>query len=438
MKDKLQESISAVADNFEIKTMVDDMHRQNRDILERRLFELAAAYHIGKEASSVFDFEKCLRILANRIADLLSVEIVSLMLLDTDKGGLVIKFAKGLNDEIIREAKIKLGEGVAGWIAMTGEPLLIKDLDRDSRFSKRSNGRYYTNSLLSVPLKVRDRVIGVINVNNKITKEVFREEDLDILKTIADFAAVIIENARLQEEARSRDQLKSDFVSNVSHELRTPLTAIKEAVGLLLEGMTGQITQEQKRFLEVAKQNIERLGRLIDELLELAKLDAKKAPAKRKLFDVAGMVKTVASSLSPLAREKGLLFTSILPGVPIEIWGDPDKLTQVVTNLVDNAIKYNRPKGKVEVGVEEKGEMVEITVIDTGMGIPREDFEKIFDRFHRMAMHARGEVPGTGLGLSIVKGIVDVHGGQVRLDSEIGKGSKFSVILPRDIRKSER
>lgn len=440
MKEEFQKNVAVAVDNLDMANIIKDMHLQDRDILERRLFELAAAYHIGKEASSVFDFEKCLKILTNRIADFLSVEIVSLMLINRDRNGLVIKFAKGLEDEIIRQAKINLGEGIAGWIAVTGEPLLIKDLERDTRFPRRSNagGRYYTNSLLSVPLKIRDKVIGVINVNNKISKDIFCEEDLEILKTIADFAAVIIENARLHEEACARDQLKSDFISNISHELRTPLTAIKEAIFIILDGMTGVITTEQKRFLEIAKQNIERLGRLIDELLELARLDAKKTPSKRKLFDVVGMVKTAASTLSPLAREKGLHFTSILPGVPIEIWGDPDKLIQVVINLIDNAIKYNKPQGKVEIGVEERGETVELTVIDAGLGIPREDFEKIFDRFHRMSVHANGEIPGSGLGLSIAKGIIDAHGGQIRLDSEIGKGSKFSVILPKDIRKSER
>ena len=230
-----------------LKKFMVKIRQEKREALEKRLFELTAAYHIGREVSSVFDLERCLTILADRIADLMSVEIVSLMLIGKDEDELTINLAKGLDKKIITAGKkVRVGESIAGWVAKTGEPLLIEDIAKDPRFPKfkKKPNKYYTNSSLTVPLKIQDKVIGVINVNNKTSRDIFREKDLDILKTIADLAATAIENVRLQEEAKELDKLRSDFIADVSHELRTPLATINESVGLVLDGIAGEVNEK--------------------------------------------------------------------------------------------------------------------------------------------------------------------------------------------------
>ena len=412
------------------------IHKSNRKLLEKSLFEMTAAYRIGREASYIFDLDKCLKFLVDKIADLMSVEIVSIMLMDKYHEGLLIKIAKGLDNEITKQ-RVKVGQGIAGWIAKTGKPLLIKNIRKDLRFPRR-NGKYYTDSLLSVPLKVHNRVIGVINVNNKVSRDVFKEPDLDMLQTVSNMAAAAIESARLQQEAEAKDKVKLDFISNVSHELKAPLSSIKESISLISDEITGSVNQKQRKFLELATQNIDRLSRLIDELLELAKVQSRITLMKRKLFDAVELIDKAIISLAPLGREKKVSLKSKLPEGEIKIWADPDKISQVLTNLIDNAIKYNKPGGSAEVGLEETDKFVKIYVSDTGIGIPKEAFERIFDKFQRIERCIKNEPQGAGIGLSITKDIAERHGGKISVESEIGKGSKFIVSLPKDLRRERR
>jgi len=411
-----------------------DLRQQKRETLEKRLFELTAAYHIAREASSIFDLGKCLKVLVERIADLMNVEIVSIMLIDKEKSELMVKLAKGLDAKIIRDAKIKVGEGVAGWIARTGKSLLIKDIKKDKRFQRR-NGKYHTDSLLSVPLKIEQKVIGVINVNNKKSRDVFTKEDLSVLEAVSDMASIAIENARLQEEAKTLDKIKSDFIANVSHELRTPLAATKEAVNLILDKITGNINDKQERFLKLANDNIDRLAHLIDELLELAELESKSIGRKRELVNIVSLINTVIDSLRPLAERKKVSLKKLLPKKKIRIWADAGEINQAITNLIGNAIKYNKRNGKVEAGLEDMAKAVNIYVSDTGIGIPKKDLNKIFDRFHRADVSSKTKTKGAGLGLSITNEIVEMHHGEIKVKSEVGKGSKFIVSLPKDLRE---
>lgn len=419
----------------ELQSLFEEIKIENRSRLEEKLFDFMAAMRIEKEAASSPNLEGCLRILVDRIADLMSVEIISLMLMDKERGDLVVKLAKGLNDEVVKETRIKIGESVSGWIAQTGQPLLIEDITKDTRF-KIKGGRYYTNSLLSVPLKFRDRVIGVINVNNKASREVFRQADLEVLNTIAELASLAIENSRIQEESKALEKLKGEFLSNITHELRTPLATVKETVVMLLDEIAGAITKDQRKFLEIARNNIERLGRLVDGLLEIAKSDAQKPIMKRTRFDAVALVRSVADSLKALIDKNGLTLECALPSQEIMVWGDLDRLTQVLTNLVDNAIKYNSVSGRVRLEIEDASEAVRIKVADTGKGIPESEREKIFDRFYRVDSDEVKQVKGAGLGLYICSQIVGLHKGTLTVESEVGRGSVFCVTLPKDLRKS--
>ncbi|MCF7908242.1 MAG: GAF domain-containing sensor histidine kinase [Candidatus Omnitrophica bacterium] len=431
---KRKKSITEVTKSLvNLKDFKSSLSKENRDFLEKELFKLTMAYNISKEISGNFNLEKTLNMLVDRIANVMSVGIVSLMLVGKNTGEMLIKFAKGLDKEIIKNVKVKLGEGVSGWVAQTGQSLLVKDISKDPRFSKR-NGKYNTNSLLSVPLKIQDKVIGVINVNNKISKGVFNEEDLDILSKLADLAALAVTNSRLREDTKHLDDLRANFIANVSHELRTPLTAIKESVGIILEEIAGNINSQQKKLLSLAVQSISRLSRLIDDLLDFSKVDAETREMKRTLFDIGRIAELAVATLRPLAQKKEVDIKISLPNRKIEIWGDEDKLYEVISNFIDNAIKYNKPKGKINLKLEDTEKNVKIIVSDTGIGMPKQDLDKIFDRFKRIEGYSKDKVKGSGLGLSIVKDIVEMHGGETFVDSEINKGTTFTVTLPKNLR----
>jgi signal transduction histidine kinase len=401
----------------------------------KRFYKLRAAHSIALEVSSSLDLEEALKTFVNRVASYMRVEIVSVMFLDSEKRRLITKIAKGLGEEIIRDSNPSLGEGISGWVGKTGEPLLIKDITKDARFTKRSGGRYYNNSLLSVPLKLCGKVIGVVNVNNKVSKDIFRHYDLAMLDSIAQISVIALENVRLQGDIKRAGKNNYDMVSNVSHELKSPLAIIKEALLLLSEGSLGEINEKQKKFLSLSNQNVERLNRLINEFLEAARLENSKSSMKRSLFSITDATRMIMDSLDVVAKDKGIALEGAIPDKRIDIWGDPDKLNQVISNLVDNAIKYNRPSGKVQISLEESADTVNISVKDTGMGIPKDDINKVFDRFFRVERSDTAGISGTGLGLSIVKDIVNMHKGAISVESEINNGTKFTVALPKSLRK---
>jgi signal transduction histidine kinase len=244
-----------------------------------------------------------------------------------------------------------------------------------------------------------------------------------------------VENDQLQGEMGRVDKNSYNMISDVSHELKTPLAVIKEALLLLSEGSLGAVNEKQKKFLDLSTQNVERLNRLIDEFLDSARQANSSSSTKRILFDITDVVKAIMDSLNMIAKNRGIVMEGVIPDKKIEIWGDPDKLNQVISNLVDNAIKYSRPAGLVRVSLEEGEDSVRISVRDTGMGIPKDDLDKVFERFYRVEGSDTAGISGTGLGLSIAKDIVNMHKGAISVESEINSGSKFTVALPKSLRK---
>ncbi len=241
------------------------------------------------------------------------------------------------------------------------------------------------------------------------------------------------------------DRMKSEFISVVSHELRTPLTSIKNAVDIILGGTAGEITQNQQRFLSLANRNIDRLAGIINDLLDLSKFEAGKVKARFQEVDLNDPLDAVISSLRPQAEDKSITMPKEIPvGLP-KIYGDKDKIEQIFINLINNAIKFTPEGGSIRVsgrlvhGPDElptkehelNGNFIEICVEDTGIGIPEEELDLIFDKFHQIAGSLTRKTGGTGLGLPITKRLIEAHKGQIRVESEAGKGSKFTFTLPQ-------
>lgn len=231
---------------------------------------------------------------------------------------------------------------------------------------------------------------------------------------------------------REVEQMKNEFVSLVSHELRTPLAAMKGAADNLLDGIAGELTPMQKECLLISKRNIDRLGRLINDLLDISRIEAGRIQINKQAVNITNVVNEAARFFHELSQERNIkLAVSFQPDLPL-IQADEDKIIQVITNLVGNAMKFTPGGGRVTVTVEKRADdSIQVNVIDTGQGIPLQDLEKIFDKFYQVGCaQNKAAVKGTGLGLPIAKGIVEKHGGRIWVESEVGKGSKFSFTLP--------
>jgi signal transduction histidine kinase len=232
------------------------------------------------------------------------------------------------------------------------------------------------------------------------------------------------------EALRALDQMKSDFISSVSHELRTPLTTMREVNAQLLEGLKGPVNDDQRKFLTIAQSNVDRLVRIVNNLLDLSRLNAGKIKLERSRMELTVLAREIIETLRPLAAQKHISIEDRLPASLPETYADADRIKQVLVNLIGNAIKYSNAEARVAVSAESKDGMLVVTVADTGVGIPAEFVGKVFNRFERASKVPVPGVGGAGLGLTICRELVQMHKGDIWVESEEGKGSIFSFSIP--------
>ena len=243
---------------------------------------------------------------------------------------------------------------------------------------------------------------------------------------------------KANQELRKIDAMKSEFVSVASHELRTPLAAIKNSVQLMLSGKTGEINENQVKFLSMAERNINRLTNILNDLLNLSKIESGKIELKFEDIELKGLIELTASSLRIQADGKSIQIEVEVPEQLPAVYGDPEKIEQILTNIIGNSIKFTAEGGKILITAkllspEKEGgprHTVAVYVKDTGIGIPPEHLEPIFEKFHQVEGSLHRSVSGTGLGLAITKGLVEAHQGKIWVESEVGKGSTFTFTLP--------
>ena len=225
-------------------------------------------------------------------------------------------------------------------------------------------------------------------------------------------------------------QVKDEFVGMVSHELRTPMTSIREVISQTLDGILGETTSEQREFLSMALSDVDRLSRMIDDLLDISKLDAGKMKMKIEMCEMVALVLTIISSFVPQAKARGLEMKGSFSKEKIKAYVDKDRITQVFSNLIGNAVKFTQ-KGHIEISLADREDAIECSVSDTGPGIAKKDLPQLFDKFQQFGHPVNGEEKGTGLGLAISKGIVELHKGKIWVESEVNVGTKFTFVLPK-------
>ncbi len=338
--------------------------------------------------------------------------------------------------------RVAVGDGLVGYVAKTGVGEIFNRADLHPRMQIIPGTPLTPESLMAVPLKLGDRTTGVVVVYRE-GERAFTRHDFDLLSSFAAQAAVAIENAELYQTLRERaehlqatynelaemDHLKDEMVQNISHELRTPLTFLKSYVDLLLGGDLGPLLPEQQRSLGVVRDKTDLLVRLVGDIITLQAVTP--ATIARLPLDLLKLARGAAEGVAAMAHEAGVNIATDLPPNPILVRGDALRLTQVFDNLLGNALKFTPAGGTIHLSMRPEEAWVRVEIRDTGIGIPAQYVERVFDRFYQVDGSARRRRGGIGLGLAICKLIVEVHGGHIGVESQEGAGSNFYFVLPR-------
>jgi signal transduction histidine kinase len=431
--------------------------KQNEAALQRKVDETRTLYEIGQEITAQVALEPTLHLIVERARELSQAESSLLALRQGASDTFAFQACSGTVPEALARVDFGSGEGCNGCTILTASPITVNDdlrEDPESPFLEAIT-QMGVRSVVAVPLKARGTVIGVLTVTSRAAHK-FHEEDQQLLSALADQAAIAIENAKLYEQVRqyageleaqvavrtrelqkTNQQLaaasrhKSEFLANVSHELRTPLTAVKGSVDNMLDGLTGAVNDKQRRYLTRIKANTDRLSRLIHDLLDLSRIEAGQSDLQPTSLPVVALTQEVAEHLWPMAAEKHISLEVTSADASVMAWADREKVTQVLMNLIGNAVKFTPSHGTIAVAIQRSGEeWVQISVADTGPGIPADEATHIFEKFYQIATEGRQKTTGTGLGLAIAKSLVEMQRGQLWVESEVGRGSTFSFTLP--------
>ncbi len=433
------------------------------------LFEMSRAVTAALDITLIIDLVMAMSI------EKLQGSSCSIFLVD-DSGLFKMRSTKGLSTAFVNANGIILLEDMAQKALLYNEPLVIRDFNQAQSSLTALLNQEKIAVMVNIPLLIGDRKLGVLNINSG-NREAFPPDRVDFLMAFARQLAVVLQNAQLYEQTQqfSKDleekvniatgdlaranehlkraneklielsQAKSDFIAMVSHELRSPLTSILGFSDLLMQGEPGDLNANQREFMEIISQNTRRLVDLINNLLNLSKIEAGKVELKKMPLDLEKTVHGVLHNLRLASSEKKLRVSVLPPAEPLAaIPADENQLTQILINLLTNAIKYTPDQGEVIISFKDAGKFIEVQVIDNGHGIEEKDLPYIFSRFYRSAKAKAEHVIGTGLGLAISKLLVELHGGKIWVESPVldkevfswdkrdRKGAKFAFTLPKN------
>lgn len=372
------------------------------------------------------------------LLELSGADRCSIMVLESDTEHLVVRWAQGLRVQPkTGKLRFRLGEGLCGWVARSQKAYCSVDATREPRFlpHEKKNPKFRpVRSLCCLPLVTEGRTIGVVNLSSFSSAKRFRwirsgpaRQFLNQLSRVIAQATLLREARAVTERLRRQAKTTSETVAQVSHEVRTPLALIIEGSQQLLDGFAGALQEKQRDRIGRIQSQAERMLKLVTELLDLSRIEAGRLALERTEMDLAEMVRDVAERYGVLVvpRQMDVQIHSVPP-----VYGDRSRLTQVLENLVTNAVKFTPPEGCITIRLRSHGRWAQLEVSDTGVGIPQKDRSRLFEKFSQLKVPSSLGARGTGLGLTIVKEVTHLHGGTVRVHSEQGKGATFTVTLP--------
>ncbi len=501
--------------------------RRYTDRLQRRVDELETLARLSQSITASLDPDGVLSAIVEAAVELTGAEEGALLLVDEETGELYMRASKNFQEDFVRTFRLPIQDTLAGSVVRTGQPVLL-----DENTPQKIKTAYLVHGLVYVPLQYKGQVFGVLGVDNRHSRFQFQKRDVQLLTTLADYAAIAIQNARLYNETRLErnkletvlrriqdgvivvdqqghillinqaaiaalnlgeldivgkparqvitypelvellelstrslsnrieltvedgrvfdvqrtpipevgtavtlhditqlkkiDRIKSEFVSTVSHDLRSPLTAILGYVELIERA--GPVNELQQEFIRRVQASVQNITHLVDDLVNLGRIEAG-FDTRRETFSLKQVLEHAIENFKKALERKGHRLIMELPeDLPLFL-GNPVQIRQMFEHLLDNAIKYTPPGGQITIHGALEQEQIILQFRDTGIGIPVADLPFIFDKFYR-ASNAGTEVAGSGLGLAIVKSIVESHQGRIWVESTLGQGTTFTIVLP--------
>lgn len=414
---------------------------QNKSLLEaanRHLDELIALHAIATAGMETIYEDDFLSRATEVVGKSLFPTNFGVLLLDEKQGLLLHHASYKEGRSNAKSPPIPLGEGVTGLVAFSGEPMMVADVSLEPKYISLDPR---VRSELCVPLKIGERVLGVLDVESHKTNA-FSKADEHLLQALADQIATSLERIRLLAEAERRAdelartvkqqeelaRLRDEFIQNVSHEFRTPLSIVGGYVEILDSGEFGPLPDEYKQPVSIIAKRVRLLTKLVEDLTSLIDLQAHRGDFTA--LRMADLLNPIYASLRTRAlAERIELDLDIPTGLPL-VHGEETLLRRVIDNLVDNAIKFTPPHGKIHLSFKQENGSISLEIADTGIGIPKEEQARIFERFYQVDGSSTRRFGGTGLGLALVKEIVELHGGQISVSSEAEQGTTFRIELP--------
>lgn len=416
---------------------------QNRWLLEetkRRAVQLQTSSDVGRVATSILDQETMLSQAVELIRERFGFYHVQIFLIDEAKQFAILYKSTGEAGRKLLAMGHKLAVGsqsVIGQVIYQRQPIVVRDTDAIEAGTIRHRNEFLpeTRAELAIPLQVGDTLIGALDVQST-SPTAFPSEEISVLETLAAQLAIAIQNARAfaeQQQTAERlkeiDKLKTQFLANMSHELRTPLNSIIGFSRVILKGIDGPLTELQKTDLTSIHNSGQHLLGLINNILDLSKIEAGKMELNFEEVELEPIIKGVMSTAIALVKDRPItLHQDISESLP-PVWADPTRIRQIILNLVSNACKFT-DEGRVTISAHADQEKVTITVSDTGIGIPEENLTSIFEEFTQVDSSTTRKVGGTGLGLPISRHFVEMHQGQIWVESKLGYGSTFNFFIP--------
>ena len=413
------------------------------NFLEEKTKKLQKLLDISLYLGSTLDLKELLNRITNAFKEVLNTEDASIMLYNEEEDKLYFYQLTNLADEIVlKEVILKMGEGIAGYVAETKESLIVNDVQKDGRHDKRadkSTGKT-TKNLIAIPVKYQERFIGVMEGINKIEGD-FNEVDLKLALSFGNIAAVALENAKLHEETSNNlkrikelEEAKSEFISVISHELNTPITPIQGYLDMILSRFEQLGPDNIRNFLEVIKGRVSHLHMLIKDLFIVNEVHELRTNLYMKEVDIRNIIN---EKIKLWDKEKATHKIILKEGENIKsfkIEADPDKLGHSLYHLLDNAGKFSEMGKTINILLDKvilnDKDFIQIIIKDEGIGIEEEYQEKIFDNFFQISAGSTREYGGLGIGLFICKKIIDVHNGNIFCRSKPGEGSQFYIQIP--------
>jgi len=454
---RLQDIIDQLDSQAKIIIKTDMALNKAQEELDKKITGLYTLHELGKKVSSTFNIENLFSLINQPFVLKLGFSKLLIMLKDDTSGMLVTKSSIGYSEAEIKAIESELNKRKFINTLFKKEQSIIVTGDNENP------GQEYglldilnVESFITAPIIVKDEPVGFILMGNTSVYGKTIEGDTELLSILAGQIGTAIENTKLytelfgshkelerrvaertqeleklNEELKNLNKMKSDFISAVSHELRTPLTSIKGYASILMTGKLGDVLPAQKERLEKIDKHSNSLVHLINNLLDIARIESGKVQMDMKDVSIKEILDSIVDIITPQVKEKNISL-KINSNIKFDkIKADQIQLERALLNLLSNAVKFTPEKGRVLIDIQEKNDNIQFSIEDTGIGIPPQDIPKVFQEFFRADNALDQKIKGSGLGLSLVKKIVEAHKGKIWFNTELAKGTRFTFTLPK-------